>query len=447
MTSADLAGRMESFRNARGWGLPIASAAIALVVTTVMALTRLEIDLGTYLMGGAHAFSGRLYQLSYRPTGLGFTYPPFAAMLFAPASHLSERMSQVAFSWVSLGCLFGLVYVSLRALRPGMERRTVLWWALVLLIPAGLLDPIRQTMMLGQLNLVLALMVVADMTLELKLPRGVLVGLAAAIKLTPIILIPYLFMTRQARAGWRSLGVFAAAAALAAAVSPHASSLYWTHDIGEPSRAGWLAWIGNQGVVGVVDRLVAHQLTTVSEFALIALVGAIGLGIAALAFRQSSPVLGFLVVEATESLASPVSWSHHFIWIVLLIGWLALGTDRPAYGEWWSLAVAAFFWAGPVWWVNHGSGHNYAGRGWLIPLSDSYFFLLVGFVVAAAVLAAHRRSASLRRSAVEGRRHHSDPSFRGARASLVSVHPFNRARAMWMWAQGRPAAGWSRNRL
>ena len=52
------------------------------------------------------------------------------------------------------------------------------------------------------------------------------------------------------------------------------------------------------------------------------------------AYRRSSPVLGLLVVEATESLASPVSWSHHFIWVVLLVAWLALAEDRPRYGEW-----------------------------------------------------------------------------------------------------------------
>ena len=58
-------------------------------------------------------------------------------------------------------------------------------------------------------------------------------------------------------------------------------------------------------------------------------------------------MLGLLVVEATESLASPVSWSHHFIWVVLLVAWLALAEDRPRYGEWYALGVAVLFWAAP----------------------------------------------------------------------------------------------------
>ena len=90
----------------------------------------------------------------------------------------------------------------------------------MLVLPAGFLDPIRETVLLGQVNLLVALLVIADMTLDLRLPRGVLVGLAAAIKITPVILIPYLFLTRQTKAGLRATGVFAAAAAVAAAVSP-----------------------------------------------------------------------------------------------------------------------------------------------------------------------------------------------------------------------------------
>ena len=77
------------------------------------------------------------------------------------------------------------------------------------------------------------------------------------------------------------------------------------------------------------------------------------------------------MVEATESLASPVSWSHHFIWVVLLVAWLALAEDRPRYGEWYALAVAVLFWAAPVLvGAARARASRFAGRGWLIPVSD-----------------------------------------------------------------------------
>ena len=48
-----------------------------------------------------------------------------------------------------------------------LDRRTVVWWALGLLLPVLLFDPVRQTFLLGQVNIILALMIVADLTMDL----------------------------------------------------------------------------------------------------------------------------------------------------------------------------------------------------------------------------------------------------------------------------------------
>jgi alpha-1,2-mannosyltransferase len=146
-----------------------------------------------------------------------------------------------------------------------------------------------------------------------------------------------------------------------------------------------LSWIGNQGLIGAFERMAGRIVTTPTTFLIVATVAGLGLAIAAVAYRRSSPVLGLLVVEATEALANPVSWSHHFIWVVLLIAWLALAEDRPRYGEWWALAVAVLFWSAPPWWAPHGPGIAFAGRGWLIPLSDAYVLLFIVLLAATAV--------------------------------------------------------------
>jgi alpha-1,2-mannosyltransferase len=369
----------------RGWGWPIVSASVAFVGVTVLAVVHTQVDLSTYLLGGAHAGAADLFSVTFPVDHLGFTYPPFSALLFAPFAHLPVRVCQVGLSWLNLAAVFLLVVACLRAVRRDMERRTVLWWALTLLTPIVLLDPVRQTFLLGQINIVLALMVVADVLLDLPLPRGILVGLAAAIKVTPVILIPYLLLTRQGRAGLRALGTFIAAALVAYGTGPANSWAYWTHYIRDPQRAGMLSWIGNQGVIGAFERMAGRVVTTPTTFLIVATVAGFGVALAAVAYRRSSPVLGFLVVESAESLANPVSWSHHYIWVVLLIAWLALAEDRPRYGEWWALGVAVLFWAAPPWWAPHGPGIVFAGRGWLIPLSDSYALLFI-IVVAAAGL-------------------------------------------------------------
>ena len=383
--AAPLALRMRAVACGRGWGWPALSATLALVAATVLALVHQQVDLSTYLLGGAHAWSDALFRVTLPTDHLGFTYPPFSALLFAPFAHLPLRVCEVAFAWLNLAAVCALVAVCLRAVCRSLETRTVLWWALALLLPVALFDPVRQTVLLGQVNIILVLMVVADMTMDLPLPRGILVGLAAAIKVTPIILIPYLFLTRQGRAGLRALATFLAAGLLAAAVNASTSWAYWTHYVRDPDRAGMLSWIGNQGLLGAFERMAERTLATTPTFLLVVTVAGVGLALAAMAYRQSSPVLGLLVVEATESLANPVSWSHHFIWVVLLVAWLALAEDRPRHGEWLALGVAVLFWAAPTWWAPHGPGIIFAGRGWLIPLSDAYVLLFIAFVIGTAV--------------------------------------------------------------
>jgi alpha-1,2-mannosyltransferase len=385
MATASLSGSMRAIASARGWGWPILSAAVAFTGVTILAVVHPQVDLSTYLLGGAHAHSSDLFTVTLPTDHLGFTYPPFSALLFWPFAHIPVRVCELAFSWLNLAAVLALVVVCLRAVCASMEKRTVLWWALVLLVPVILLDPMRQTFLLGQVNIILTLIVVADMTLDLPLPRGLLVGLAAAIKVTPIIVIPYLFLTRQGRSGLRAVGSFCAAALAAAAVSAPNSWSYWTHYIKDPTRAGMLSWIGNQGLIGAFERMAGRVVTTPTTFLIVATVGGLGLAIAAVAYRRSSPVLGLLVVEATESLANPVSWSHHFIWVGLLVAWLALAEDRPRHGEWWALAVAVLFWSAPPWWAPHGPGIVFAGRGWLIPLSDAYVLLFIVVIAATAV--------------------------------------------------------------
>ena len=383
--ASSLALRMRGIAASRGWGWPALCGAVTVIGVIVLALIHQQIDLSTYLLGGQHASSNNLFSVTLPKDGLGFTYPPFSALLFAPFAHAPLGVAEVAFSLLNLAAVFALIAVCLRAVCEQLDKRTILWWALVLLVPVVMLDPVRQTFLLGQVNIILTLMVVADLTLDLPVPRGILVGLAAAIKVTPLIFIPYLFLTRQGRSGVRAAITFCAAALLAAAFNLSTTWAYWTHYIRDPQRAGMLSWIGNQGILGALERMVGHTVSTPVTFAIVLTVAAIGVIVAAAAFRRSSPLLGLLVVFATESLASPVSWSHHFIWVVLLIAWLALAPDRPHYGEWLALAVAVLFWSGPPWWAPHGPGIIFAGRGWLIPLSDSYVLLFIGLVVGAGV--------------------------------------------------------------
>ena len=370
------AAKLETIAGTHTWTWPLISVVVGLVSATTLAIIHYQLDLGTYLLGGQHVFRPDLYAVADKSTGLGFTYPPFAALWFVPLSHLPERLAQVLFTWVSLGAILVVIATSLRATCPALQRRTVAWWSLLLVTPVGLFDPLRETIILGQVNILLAAAVIVDMTVIRPGSRGYLVGIAAAIKITPLILIPYLLFTQRGGAWRRATLGFVAAAGIGFVAAPHSSWRYWSHEVWTPGRAGDLAWLGNQGLIGVVRRFHFQPINNVVTFVLISVIVVLGLSIAVRTYRRSSPVFGFLVIEATESLASPVSWSHHFVWIVLLIAWLALGRDRPVHGPLWAAAVALIFWAAPIWWVPQDSAIKYAQHGLFTVLADSFFLTL-----------------------------------------------------------------------
>ena len=190
------------------WAVGVVSAALASAGAIGLAVNRLQLDMAVYLLGGRNLVNGRLYLVGLpHPPHLPFTYPPFAALVFAPLSALPESRAQVVWAVINVVGLFALVLLSRRAALPALGRHRLVQWSLVLMGPAYVMEPVRLTLSFGQVNIVLAAMVLGDLTAHWHvgrraLPRGVLVGIAASIKLVPLIFVPYLFVTRQTRAAW-----------------------------------------------------------------------------------------------------------------------------------------------------------------------------------------------------------------------------------------------------
>ncbi len=316
---------------------------------------RIQLDLFVYTMGARHLFDGRLYRvsLSYNPH-LQFTYPPFAALLFLPVAALSTTGGQVLWAVLNLFCLYGVIAISLRALRPSLHLARVLLAAAVLLGPAFALEPVGYTFVQGQVNVLLLVMVLADVTLEpslggRRLPRGILVGMAAAVKLVPLVFVPFFLVTRQRRAALWAAATFGLCTAVAWCASPSASWTYWTKDVLDAKRIGGVTYTSNQSLRAALDR-VSHHLwsqPTVALFEVVVLVA--GLALASWADRSSSRFLAIVCCGVTGLLVSPISWSHHFVWVVPVLLWLAIGTDRPALGPMVAAAGWVLFWWSPIW--------------------------------------------------------------------------------------------------
>jgi alpha-1,2-mannosyltransferase len=300
-----------------------------------------------------------------------------------------------------VAALFALLWLSIRAVLTGLDRWSLALLSLLLMAPAFHIEPVQLTFSFGQVNIVLAAFVLADLTGTVRigsrsLPRGVLVGIAAAVKLVPLVFVPYLFVTRQSRAAWVALGTFVACSALSAAVNPRVSWAYWTKYATDAQRVGGVFYISNQSLRAVMDRLdhrvVSTGLVTLASAAVLVA----GVALAGWAFRASSNILGVLVCATTGMLVSPISWAHHLVWAVPVLIWLVWAEDRPAFGRLWAVAGAALFWWAPIWTVPSGSNRELSEHGWQLVRGNSFFLAMAVFMVGiTTMLAVRRRAASL----------------------------------------------------
>ena len=358
-----------------------------------------QLDLAVYVLGAHHLVDGHLYTVSL-PTSphLPFTYPPIAALAFVPLTALSRQAGQLVWAAVNVACLYAVLVLSLRAVVPGIDRTRLGLAALCAMGPVMLLEPVWLTFYFGQINLVLCAAILADLTLVLRvgnrtLPRGVLLGICAAVKLIPLVFVPYLFVTRQFRAAWTSVASFVGATLVALLCNPSVTWSYFTKYATDAQRVGGIFFISNQSLRGAVDRLahraVSAPLVTVGE----ALVLVAGIALARWAHRDSSPFLGILVCATTGMLVSPISWEHHLVWAVPILAWLALAPDRPPGGLVWSAAAAAVLVWAPVLHVPSGGDNELHEHDWQLVAGQSFFALMAAFLVGVTVLLATRRRA------------------------------------------------------
>lgn len=297
---------------------------------------------------------------------LPFAYPPFAALLFLPLAVLPTQLAWGVVAALTASAL-GVV---VRLTSPGLRA----WW---LLLP--LLEPVWRTVALGQVNVLLMALVVVDVV-ALRGSRwsGVLVGLAAAVKLTPLVFVLHLVVTGRRADALRAVGAFTAAGLAGLVLLPGDSLRFWASAVLGANDALANGWWGNQSLHGLV-----HRLAAVPAAPLLVVGTAVCLVAAALLARtldRRADVVGALLVTAfCGLLVSPISWTHHWVWVVPLCG-LAVRRGAP----WAAVAVAALFggWAFALVPRDHGRELGWTPLESL--LGNAY---VLGALAAGAVLA------------------------------------------------------------
>ncbi len=314
-------------------------------------------DLDIYRDGGLivrhvyHFRSGQpvpLYDWVSPRGGNPFTYPPFAAGIFALISFLTPVVLHWGMTALSLGALIAAIWLTLDS--AGLPNGPVRAGTALLVGTVALwTQPVQSNLGLGQINLLLMAAIIWDLRRtgdeDARWWIGAATGIAAGIALTPLIFIPYLLMTRRFRQAAVAAGAFAATVGIGFAVMPGLSATYWGGGLldrvnGAPRANApfFFASAWNQSLRGVLSRLTLHTQDAATPWLLAALLtGAFGLLCATWLYNDGFPMLGLLTCALTGVLISPISWVHHWVWVGPWLAALAAAAwrARGAARGWW----------------------------------------------------------------------------------------------------------------
>ena len=313
-----------------------------------------QVDLEVYREGARALVGGApLYDLrTEAPQFLPFTYPPFAAIAGLPL--LLAPFEVIGWVWTGVQLLLLWAVVG-RAFAPALARFGRRAGLVQGLLAGGLLWalPVADGIRYGQVNAMIVALALFDLTAgpHRRLPRGVLVGLATAVKLTPGVFWLHWAAIRDRRSLLTSIGTAAGVTVWAALIQPGASAAFWTDALLSPDRLGPNGGTSNQSLRGVLLRLGPDDgpVATLLYLALAGLVAVLGLRLAGRLHRQGQQVAVVAAVGLVAMLISPVSWVHHLFWGVVVIGAvLGDGRDRRRLAA--ALAGVALLWMRLPWW-------------------------------------------------------------------------------------------------
>jgi alpha-1,2-mannosyltransferase len=214
------------------------------------------------------------------------------------------------------------------------------------------------------------------------------------VKLTPLLFVPLLLLVGRRTAAGRATCTFAATVAVGFLVLPGRSVSYWTTDLVDAHRIGPPSLAYNQSVYGALTRLLEGSPPTVLWLAVAVPISAAILVLAARWWRRGDRVLGTCLGALSMLLASPISWSHHWVWAVPLS--LALW-ERS---RWASVAWTAVFVARPLVWPPWGEHREYAWSTFDHVVGNAYLLAALAVCVWAAAARSHQAGSSLESSTI-----------------------------------------------
>lgn len=279
-----------------------------------------QLDLEVYRQGAQEVLDGnRLYEAKLVGV-MDYTYAPASVIVFIPFALMSLEAARIVWMAGIFVALYFVIILSFKSLgyRIDWPVRTL---SMALVLVSTLMEPVRTTMWYGQINVFLMLLIMWDLLQgRHSRIRGLGVGIAAGIKLTPLIFVLYLVINRNWRAVWLSSAGFVGTIAVGFAVLPRDSWKYWSGTFIDSKRVGAPNTVGNQSIRGALANL--WQTDNPNSLVWITLaVAALVLGMvaASMAHRRGHELLAVTMVGMTGTVVSPMSWGHHWVWVVPLM--------------------------------------------------------------------------------------------------------------------------------
>lgn len=302
----------------------IAAVAIALVVTAAVAATlplsqsiwMLEVDFKVYDVTGSAVLNGVSPYDIATDIGFQFIYPPFAALLFTPLALTSVHVGFVIWTFLSVLALEVAAWLAMGLVeREPTRRAKYALLATVIGLPTGALV---MHFNVGQVTVFLMLLVLIDLARGPGRFQGIGIGIAAGIKLTPLIFIVYLLLTRRFRAAAVATATFLATVVIGFITLPGASVAWWGGLVLDTERMNATGPAGafNQSINGVLGEVGGVLSAQWLWLTLAVVIGIAGLAISAMASRRGMEAAGVMACAVTGLLISPLSWPQHWVWLI-----------------------------------------------------------------------------------------------------------------------------------
>ncbi len=345
------------------------------------------IDLDVYRRTGSMLLAG---QDIYVAEGLPWIYPPFAALFTVPLAIVPLGVAQVFWIALTVGLLMAMLY------RLGLSG-----WVLSVATTAAVLlaEPVRETLGFGQLGVLLVAAAVLDSMPGRRIfprrltPEGTWIGLATAVKLTPATVAAYQFFAGRRRPGLVAFFTFVAATGVGLLVLPAGSLHYWGGLLsGDSGINAGIIFKTNQSVMGAWARLFGEL--SKGGLVLSAVMAVLGIAVAVLVHRAGHEALAICLAGLTSLLASPISWSHHYVWIVPLTVVLITGRTIATPVRVVGLFYAVWVWAAPFQALPGGDGAELAYTPGQQLIDNAGIAMGIVFVLLCGVFALVRRGGS-----------------------------------------------------